>query len=78
MKQEQSCSKIIGKRVRFKLTNDPYSDLKFNDLGTVVGVTDFLDHVGSRTKLWIRWDSSGNYTLVHGFESLDVFADVGI
>ena len=58
LEQEQSCSKIIGKRVCFKLVNDPYSDPKFNDLGTVVGVTALPDLVGRRTKLWIRWDAS--------------------
>lgn len=78
MEHELFTSEIIGKRVRFKSSNNPYSTLRFNDLGTVTEVTNFSYHGEIQTKLWIRWDNGDNYTLRDGFDSLDIFADVGV
>jgi hypothetical protein len=50
--------------------------LRFNDLGTVAGITNLSYHGGRQTKLWIRWDNDGNYTLMDGFDSLDIFGDI--
>lgn len=69
---------IIGKRVRFKWTNEPNSKLCFNDLGTVVGVTNLSNLAGRQMKLWIRWDKGGNYSLTDGFDSFDIFAEAVI
>lgn len=75
---ELFCGELIGKRVRFKSLNNSRFLLKFNDLGTIAGVTN-LSYQGRRqTKLWIIWDNCGNYTLMDGFDSLDVFADAGV
>jgi hypothetical protein len=65
---------IIGKRVRFKWTNDLNSNLCFNDLGTVVG----SNLTGRQMKLWIRWDKGSNYSLTDGFDSFDIFAEAVI
>jgi hypothetical protein len=69
---------IVGKRVRFKATNDPRSKLRFNDLGTIAAVTNCSNWSGRQMKLWIRWDKDGNYTLTDNFDSLDVFKEAGI
>jgi hypothetical protein len=69
---------IVGKRVRFKATNDPRSKLRFNDLGTIAAVIDCSKWSGRQTKLWIRWDKDDNYTLMDNFDSLDVFKEAGI
>jgi hypothetical protein len=75
LKYEGSTEGIIGKRVRFKWTNNPSSNLCFNDLGTVVGVTNLSTLTGRQMKLWIRWDKGGNYSLTDGFDSFDIFAE---
>ena len=69
---------IVGKRVRFKATNDPRSKLRFNDLGTIAAVTKCSVWSGRQTKLWIKWDKDDNYTLMDNFDSLDVFKEAGI
>jgi hypothetical protein len=71
-------NEFVGKRVRFKAINDPRSKLRFNDLGTIEGVTNSSNWSGRQTKLWIRWDKDGNYALMDNFDSLDVFKGVGI
>lgn len=69
---------LVGKRVRFKTTNDPRTKLKFNDLGTIAGVTNSSNWSGRQSTLWIRWDKDDNYTLMDNFDSLDVFKEAGI
>ena len=71
-------NEFVGKRVRFKATYDPRSESRFNDLGTIAGVTICYDWDGRQTKLWIRWDKDDNYTLMDNFDSLDVFEKAGI
>ena len=78
MKCGSSNMNLIGKRVRFKSTNDPRSILRFNDLGTIAGVTNYSGWSGTQVKLLIRWDNYGNYTLVDEFDSLDIFTEAGI
>ena len=78
LERELVTSEIIGKRVRFKSSNNPYSTLRFYDLGTITGVTNLSYHGEIQTKLQIRWDNGDNYTLMDGFDSLDIFADVGV
>jgi hypothetical protein len=70
---ELSGNEIIDRRVRFKLTKDPNFGLGFNDLGTVVGVTDFSYHGERQKRLLIGWDNYGNYTSMEGLNSLNVF-----
>jgi hypothetical protein len=77
LKYEGSNTGIIGKRVRFKWTNE-LSNFCFNDLGKVVGVTNMSNLTGRQTKLWIRWDKGGNYSLTDGFDSFDIFAEAVI
>ena len=69
---------IVGKRVRFKATNDPRSKFRFNDLGTIAAVIDCSSWSGRQMKLWIRWDKDDNYTLMDNFDALHVFKDAGI
>jgi hypothetical protein len=63
---ELSGNEIIDRRVRFKLTKDPNFGLGFNDLGTVVGVTDFSYHgetkaiVDKMGQLWQLYINGGS------------------
>jgi hypothetical protein len=71
--------KILGKRVRFKSTNDLSSKLAFNDLGTVIAIAKSTECVGRQSiKLLIRWDSGCLYPLNDGVDSFDIFAEAGI
>lgn len=71
-------NELVGKRVRFKAINDARSKLRFNDLGTIEGVTNYSNWNGRQTKLWMRWDKDGNYASMDNFDSLDVFKEAGI
>lgn len=41
--------RLIGKRVRLQYTNDPYTDLKIGDEGTV-------DHIDDAGTVFVKWD----------------------
>jgi hypothetical protein len=71
-------NEFVGKRVRFKALNDAHSKLRFNDLGTIEGVTNYSNWNRRQTKLWIKWDKDGNYASMDNFDSLDVFKEAGI
>jgi hypothetical protein len=73
-----SQNEFVGKRVRFKAVNYARSKLRFNDLGTITRVTNSSNWNGRQTKLWIRWDKDGNYSLLDNFDSLDIFKEAGI
>ena len=47
---------LIGKRVRLKFTNDPYTDLRQGDEGTV----NFIDDYGT---VFVKWDSGSSLGL---------------
>jgi hypothetical protein len=69
---------IVGHRVRFRSAYNHRSVLKFNDLGTVVGVTGLRGLLGREIKLWIKWDSGRIYPLIDGKDSFDIFSEAGI
>jgi hypothetical protein len=70
---------VLGKRVRFKSTTDAFSELVFNDLGTITAVFESTECVGRQNKkLWIRWDSGCLHPLIDGVDSFDIFEEDGI
>lgn len=50
---------LVGRRVRFLGTSDPYSDLPRGTLGTV----ELVDDIGT---LHCRWDNGGSLGLIPG------------
>lgn len=73
-----SKTEIVGKRVRFLSTNDPYPTLRFNDLGTVADVIKLPNLLGGQFQLRIRWDNGSKIPLVYGIDSFDIFTGAGI
>lgn len=58
---------LIGKRVRLVYTNDPYTNLKSGDEGTV----NFVDDLGT---VFVKWDSGSSLGLVSGHDRYEVIA----
>lgn len=48
---------LIGKRVRLQYTNDPYTDLRQGDEGTV-------DHIDDAGTMFVKWDKGSNLGLI--------------
>jgi hypothetical protein len=47
---------LVGKRVRLRFTNDPYTELKAGDEGVA-------DHVDDDGTLFVKWDSGSSLGL---------------
>ena len=58
---------VVGKRIELIRTNDPYTDLKPGDRGTVVDVTE-LPYEDTRFKVWIHWDSGSRLAILEGHD----------
>jgi len=48
---------LIGKRVRLQYTNDPYTDLRQGDEGTV-------NHIDDAGTMFVKWDKGSNLGLI--------------
>jgi len=48
---------LIGKRVRLQYTNDPYTDLRQGDEGTV-------NHIDDAGTMFVKWDNGSNLGLI--------------
>jgi hypothetical protein len=58
-----SQAEIIEKRVRLLFFNEPWSTLRFNDLGTVTKVTSPFDSTGEGMNLCVTLDNGINQPL---------------
>ncbi|MGI0001773.1 MAG: DUF4314 domain-containing protein, partial [Nitrososphaeraceae archaeon] len=56
---------VVGKRIKLIRTNDPYTDLKPGDRGTVVEVTE-LPYEDTPFKVWVQWDSGSRLAILEG------------
>lgn len=56
-----------GSRVELVFTDDPYTDLKPGDKGTVQGSDDF--------STWVKWDTGSSLGMVHGVDRFRVITD---
>jgi hypothetical protein len=58
---------VVGKRIKLMriLTNDPYTDLKPGDRGTVVDVSE-LPYEGTPFKIWVQWDNGLRFAILEG------------
>ena len=56
---------VVEKRIKLILTDDPYTDLKPGDRGTVVNVTE-LPYEDTPFKVWVHWDSGSRLAILEG------------
>jgi hypothetical protein len=56
---------VLGKRIELISTDNPYSDLKPGDRGTVVDVSE-LPYEDKPSKVWVLWDSDSRLTVLEG------------
>jgi len=63
---------LIGKRIRLKFTDDPYTKLKPGDIGTVMDVDTVNLSSRSFTQIWVKWDNGSNLALITGKDSFEV------
>jgi Domain of unknown function (DUF4314) len=58
---------VVGKRIELRSINDPYTDLKPGDRGTVVDVTE-LPYEDRPFKVWVQWDSGSKLGILEGHD----------
>ncbi|MGA7543925.1 MAG: DUF4314 domain-containing protein [Nitrososphaeraceae archaeon] len=58
---------VVGKRIKLIRTDDPYTDLKPGDKGTVVNVTE-LQYEDTPFKIWVQWDSGSKLAMLEGHD----------
>jgi hypothetical protein len=58
---------VIGKRIELIRTNDPYTDLKPGDRGTVVDVSE-LPYEDTPFKVLVQWDSGSRLAILEGHD----------
>jgi hypothetical protein len=56
---------VLGKRIELIHTDNPFSDLKPGDRGTVVDVSE-LSYEDKPSKVWVLWDSDSRLTILEG------------
>jgi hypothetical protein len=65
---------VLGKRIELISTDNPYADLKPNDRGTVVDVSE-LSYGDKPFKVWVLWDSSSRLTTLEGHDDYRMVYD---
>jgi uncharacterized protein DUF4314 len=64
---------LIGKRIQLVSTNDPYTQLKSGEMGTVTDVN-YFDWGGKvEVQIGVNWDSGSKMMLLEGKDSYKVF-----
>jgi hypothetical protein len=58
---------VIGKRIELIRTNDPYTDLKPGDRGTVLDITE-LPYEDTPFKVLVQWDSGSRLAILEGHD----------
>lgn len=64
----KQCYHLLGKRVQLISTTDPYTNLKYGDLGTI----NYIDDVGT---VFVSWDNGSNLGLVPGVDRWKIIHD---
>jgi hypothetical protein len=54
---------VLGKRIGLIRTDNPHADLKPNDRGTVMDVSE-LSYEDKPSKVWVLWDSDSRVTIL--------------
>lgn len=68
-KEEDS---LIGKRIKLIYTNDPYTHLKRDDMGTITYVSELPSRMGGERQIWVSWDSGSNLPMVEGKDFYEI------
>ena len=58
---------VVGKRIKLIRTNDPYTDLKPGDRGTVVDITE-LPYEDTPFKVLVQWDNGLRFAILEGHD----------
>jgi Domain of unknown function (DUF4314) len=56
---------VLGKRIELIHTDNPETDLKPGDRGTVADVSE-LSYEDKPSKVWVLWDSGSRVTILEG------------
>ena len=65
---------VVGQRIELIRTNNPYTDLKPGDRGTVVNVTE-LPYEDTPFKVWVHWDSGSTLGILEGHDDYRMVYD---
>ena len=65
---------LLAKRIELIRTDNPYTDLKPGDRGTVVDVSD-LPYEDKPFKVWVLWDSDPRLTILEGHDDYRIVYD---
>ena len=65
---------VVGKRIKLIRTNDPYTDLKPGDRGTVVDVSE-LPYEDTPFKVLVQWDSGSRLAILEGHDDYRMVYD---
>ena len=58
---------VVGKRIKFIRTNDPYTDLRRGDRGTLVDISE-LPYEDTPFKVWVQWDTGSRLAILEGYD----------
>ena len=58
---------VVGKRIKLIRTNDPYTDLKPGDRGTVVDISE-LPYEDTPFKVMVQWDNGSRLAILEGHD----------
>ncbi|MGA6922184.1 MAG: DUF4314 domain-containing protein [Nitrososphaeraceae archaeon] len=58
---------VVGKRIELIRTNDPYTDLKPGDRGTVVDISE-LPYEDTPFKVMVQWDNGSRLAILEGHD----------
>jgi Domain of unknown function (DUF4314) len=65
---------VLGKRIELIRTDNPYTDLKSGERGTVVDVSE-LRYEDKPFKLWVLWDRDSRLTTLEGHDDYRMVYD---
>lgn len=66
---------LIGKRIRLIHTDDPYTSLKYGDMGTITYVSELPSRMGGERQIWVSWDSGSNLAMTEGKDSYEILEE---
>jgi hypothetical protein len=65
---------VVGKRIKLIRTNDPYTDPRPGDKGTVVDVSE-LPYEDTPFKVYVQWDSGSRLAILEGHDDYRTIYD---
>lgn len=72
MDSENPLSNLIGRRIRLLHTDDPYTTLKYGDLGTISAIE--ITRLGD-VQVWCHWDNGSGLALIAGRDVFEFVAE---